>query len=160
MRIQVQKSKKFNHRQQAIQFPEFNRAINGPSVGPDVAQDRAINGPFNKSSKESSIDSLKQEGPSVPLASWIPLETWLEYRKMRDRIKRPMTEHAVDLAIRKLSEMRDSGEDVQEVLEQSILNSWQGLFSVKGRRNGKPGKLTGDELTHANLKAAGFNRTH
>jgi hypothetical protein len=61
MRIRVEKSKKFNHRQHAIQFPESIRANSGRYIRPDVAQGAARNGPFNKSSKESSIEPYKAE---------------------------------------------------------------------------------------------------
>lgn len=79
--------------------------------------------------------SLKQPSlePSIKpiVPNWIPIETWMAYREMRNRIRRPMTEHAVDLAIRRLLQLKVEGFEPVAVLEQSILNSWQGLFAVK-----------------------------
>ena len=42
-----------------------------------------------------------------------------------------MTDYAKRLAINKLSALADQGHDVKAVLEQSIFNSWQGLFPIR-----------------------------
>lgn len=67
------------------------------------------------------------------------------YVDMRRKIRKPMTEAAIDLAMKKLEKLSDSHQigsmdhDMAiEILEQSILNSWQGLFPIKnntGRSN-------------------------
>lgn len=116
----------------------------------------------SSSSSSSSVSSSKEQAtPSAetalffvaPLADWIPVETWAEYQKMRGRIRRPMTPHAVDLAIRKLAELRSDGENIQAVLEQSILNSWAGLFPVKEASNGKTSGNRRDAEHQAKLAA-------
>ena len=57
---------------------------------------------------------------------------------MRKDIKKPMTEKAVDLAIKKLTDLSTAplsgGMDNElaiQILNQSIFNSWQGLFPLK-----------------------------
>lgn len=55
-----------------------------------------------------------------------------DYVDMRKKIKKPMTDHAIDLAKKKLKDL--SGGDTQtaiKIVEQSILGSWQGLFPLK-----------------------------
>lgn len=55
-----------------------------------------------------------------------------DYSAMRVKLKKPMTDRAKQLAIGKLREL--SGEDPAEmirILEQSIANSWQGLFPLR-----------------------------
>lgn len=60
---------------------------------------------------------------------------------MRKLIKKPMTDKAVSLAMSKLqklavlpfSETMDNDLAIQ-ILEQSVMNSWQGLFPLKGNR--------------------------
>ena len=54
------------------------------------------------------------------------------------KIKKPMTDRAVLLAIRELEKLKGEGHEPKQVLEQSILNSWQGLFPL---RDSKPGKV-------------------
>ena len=62
---------------------------------------------------------------------WIPKEEFNEYKKMRTKIKKPMTDRAVELAIKKLEQLKSEGHEPRAVLEQSIYNSWQGLFPLK-----------------------------
>ena len=77
---------------------------------------------------------------SLPV--WIPKAAWDGFIEMRKAIHKPLkTEHAVKLAIGKLESFRLAGNDPGEVLNQSTLNSWQGLFEVKdGKRksNSRP----------------------
>ncbi len=58
-------------------------------------------------------------------------ELWQAYKDMRKKIKKPMTKHAEKLAFEKLAELEDHGENPVRVIEQSIFNSWQGLFPVR-----------------------------
>lgn len=69
------------------------------------------------------------------LPDWIPAEAWAGYVEMRKKIRKPMTDRAIQLAINTLDKMRQQGQDVAAVLDQSTLNSWQGLFPVSERRS-------------------------
>lgn len=70
------------------------------------------------------------------LPDWVPEKQWVAYEEMRRKVRKPMTDHARDLAVRKLDELRRLGNSPAAVLEQSILNDWQGLFEIKGSSNG------------------------
>lgn len=50
-----------------------------------------------------------------------------EFIKMRKKIKKPLTDYALELILKKL----DKFDNKIEVLEQSIINSWQGIFEIK-----------------------------
>jgi hypothetical protein len=52
----------------------------------------------------------------------------MEYRKS---VKKPMTAHAVKLLISKLNGMTASIPEQIEILNQSIVNGWQGIFPLK-----------------------------
>lgn len=61
-----------------------------------------------------------------------------EFLKMRKLIKSPMTDHALKLMINKLREMTMNPEEQVAILNQSIENSWKGIFPLKaetGRKN-------------------------
>jgi hypothetical protein len=59
----------------------------------------------------------------------IPESLWIEFRKMRVRIKHPMTEYAETLILKKLERWRlDCHADVIAILEESIERSWAGVF--------------------------------
>jgi hypothetical protein len=64
------------------------------------------------------------------LPAWVPVEAWKAYEEMRKKIKRPLTKYAKSLAIKRLNTLRKEGHDPGEVLDQSIFNSWQGLFPI------------------------------
>lgn len=79
-------------------------------------------GPRTKPSEDKEVFTLPD---------WVPVETWNEYLEMRKKIRKPMTEKAKGLAVNTLEELKVCGFDPRLVLEQSIMNSWQGLFELK-----------------------------
>src|SRR5262249_45691399 len=52
------------------------------------------------------------------------------------RIRKSMTDHARQTAIRILDELRANGNNPEAVLEQSVFNSWQGLFELRSDGHG------------------------
>ena len=75
-------------------------------------------------------EKRKKENKGI-FPEWVPQEEFEEYRKMRIRNKKPMTDRAIELAVKKLEKLKAAGHDPKEVLEQSTFNSWQGLFPLK-----------------------------
>jgi len=59
---------------------------------------------------------------------------FVEYRK---GIKSPMTDHAVKLMVAKLYKMTSDVNEQIEILNQSIVNGWKGIFPLK-KEAGKP----------------------
>ena len=58
--------------------------------------------------------------------------TFADYVAMRKQLKKPMSDKAVELAIKKLNNLSGGDNDKAiAILEQSIMNSWQGLFELK-----------------------------
>ena len=55
--------------------------------------------------------------------------------EMRRQIKKPVTDRAKRMAIRKLEELKQEGHEPRAVLEQSEFRCWVGLFPVYGERN-------------------------
>lgn len=59
----------------------------------------------------------------------IPESLWSEFRKMRKKIKAPMTEHAEDIILAKLERWRvEFGANPIDILNESIEKSWRGVF--------------------------------
>lgn len=54
-----------------------------------------------------------------------------EYVKMRKAIKKPITTHGLELALKRLNELTDDTDKAVKIINQSIMNSWQGLFELK-----------------------------
>lgn len=64
-------------------------------------------------------------------------ETIEEFLKFRRSIKKPMGEHAVGLLIKKLDGMARTDEEKMGILNQSIMNGWQGLYPLERGRDGR-----------------------
>ena len=56
-----------------------------------------------------------------------------EFIVFRKKIKKPMTDHAVKLMLSKLNKLASSTAEQVEILNQSILNGWQGIFPLKDK---------------------------
>lgn len=67
------------------------------------------------------------------LPDWIDPEAWEGFVQMRKTIKKPLTDRAKKLALKELVKLRMEGQDPNEVLDQSTLKCWSGLFAVKGK---------------------------
>lgn len=63
-----------------------------------------------------------------------------EFVKMRKAIKKPMTTHGLELAIKRLREIANGTSEAIEIVNQSVMNSWQGFYELKeetaSRENG------------------------
>lgn len=59
----------------------------------------------------------------------------LDFIAFRQSIKKPMTDKAVSLMLNKLGMLSASVPEQIEILNQSIINGWQGIFPLKGSEN-------------------------
>lgn len=89
-----------------------------------------------------NIVSNKEKGTSLDkiINSYtenLELRTTLkEFLKMRKTIKKPMTDKAMKLLISKLDKLGTNDYEKTEILNQSILNCWQGIFELKNKKEG------------------------
>lgn len=91
----------------------------------------------NKDIKED-IDNIKTYYADNPALN----EAFTEYVKMRNKIKKPMTDHAIELAINKLGKLA-AGDDNKalEIVNQSILNGWQSFYPLKEEGSRQSGAI-------------------
>ena len=71
--------------------------------------------------------------------------TLVEFVKFRKSIKRVMTTHALELLIKKLDKLSNDDNTKIEILNESIMNGWNGIFPLK------------DNSTPNNKNKGGFN---
>ncbi len=62
-------------------------------------------------------------------------DTVIDFIEFRKNIKAPMTDRAVQIMVNKLNSMTDDRTEKIKILEQSMLNSWKGIFPLKGDSN-------------------------
>ena len=103
---------------------------------------------IDKNSKDKVSKGKDSIKPLKRAATYFPNDeslnqAFLDYLEMRKQIKKPMTDRAVELAIKKLEELSASpfsdGMDNDlaiQILNQSVMNSWQGLFPLKEQKTG------------------------
>lgn len=88
--------------------------------------------PKESNSKELRVTRLIISPIQIP--DWIPVDAWNDFVDSRKKLKKPLTQVAIKLAISSLSKLKSEGSDPKEVLEQSILNGYSGLFPVKSKQ--------------------------
>lgn len=77
--------------------------------------------------------------------------TFDKFIEMRKKIKKAPTPHAIDLLKEKIKTLSNGDELLAiEIINQSILNSWQDLFPL--RENKTPTKNTTENLMNSNFK--------
>ncbi|OSB05977.1 hypothetical protein [Clostridium botulinum] len=86
------------------------------------------------------------------------IETIIDFMKMRDKIKKPMTDRALKIMLNKLNTLSNDTEIQIKILEKSIENCWQGIFALKedgsdgANRNRNSGQNTGEGKKKFNIK--------
>jgi len=71
------------------------------------------------------------DNAAAKLPEFINYETWRGFLDMRKKTKKPITPHAQDLMLRRLVLMNSSGQDVDECINKSIINSWSDIYPDK-----------------------------
>lgn len=91
---------------------------------------------LGKDSNNNNINN-KSSAKSTPTPVYYPSNLELDkafkdYIAFRKQIKATMTDRAIELAIKKLETLSNRDDDTAiQILNQSIMNGWKGLFSLK-----------------------------
>ena len=137
-------------------FPEKLKAITGiegsyPQKSIDLSTQKLtgvgadVDTNTKNTSKTTQKTTQKKESKKEPRVSFDSLidgyteneELWealRAYIQMRKAIKKPVTNRALELAFKKLDELARTDAEKTEVVNQSVMNSWQGLFPLKGNQ--------------------------
>ena len=73
----------------------------------------------------------KAQAPFFELPEWIPKEHWDAWIEARTKARKPITDYAKRLAVRKLENFRERGHPPAQVLMRSAMNGWADLFEPK-----------------------------
>lgn len=85
-------------------------------------------------SKDTTKDNIKE---TLKDKGTIFIKAWEDFKAMRKKIRKGMTKRAEELLLNELDKLTNSEEEQVAILEQSIMNSWLGVFPLKGDYNGK-----------------------
>ena len=127
----ISRCEKFTHLEVEnldISYKEKNKCENNNYNKKEEEEKKTSNLQVEKE-KEKSLDDVIE---AQPLSIQQPLR---EFVKMRKAIKKPITTHGLELAVKKLHELAKTESEAVAVIEQSVMNSWQGFFALKKGRS-------------------------
>ena len=87
--------------------------------------------------KDLDLDLDKGKGKTKKPSVYYPMDeelnkAFLDYIEFRKKIKKPMTDRAIELAMNELDKLAGADNEMAiQILNQSILRGWQGLFPLK-----------------------------
>lgn len=99
----------------------------------DTGKDTGSPQTNNEKNEERMIKNEKNENKYYPNDELLN-KAFVDYVEFRKKIKKPMTDRAVELAMDKLADLSQGDNDKAiKILNQSIMQGWQGLFELKDR---------------------------
>ena len=102
----------------------------GGSIKIDTLKVRDISNKKEKENKKSNIDKIIETYTKNDLL----IEAIRDFIKMRSTIKKPLTDRALKGILNKLDTFASNDLDKVEILENSIMNCWQGVFELKNKK--------------------------
>ena len=136
---QYESNRKAEYRAKKELLIEENKCpgqVSDKSVDPSLSYSLSISNSLSNSinkEKDKNKDTKKNSNKYIYYPNDEKLnQTFLDYIDMRKKIKAPMTDRAITLAMNTLTKLAGNDNDKAiAILEQSIMNSWKGLFELK-----------------------------
>jgi hypothetical protein len=104
-------------------------------LGLDIGLDIDIELDIDKEVKKEKKQRIKEAVTYVP--DVLLNQTINDFIASRKK-KSPMTDKAIELMIKKLDEMTSDNDEKIQIINQSIMNGWKGIFPIKNGYNKKP----------------------
>ena len=74
----------------------------------------------------------------------------IDFEEFRKKIKKPLTNRAKELILKQLNKLSNTEQEMIDILNQSIMNGWQGVFELK-QENIKNNKMGNVEMAMKNF---------
>ena len=133
----VEKAKSIENGQMSLNYPDKTP----PKTEEDIDKNKKGKKKTKKEPTQTEIDGVINAYTSNEELK----ATLIEFVKFRKSIKRVMTTHALELLIKKLDKLSNDDNTKIEILNESIMNGWNGIFPLK------------DNSTPNNKNKGGFN---
>lgn len=133
------RQRRFRERQKALALPDRYGSVtkNNESKSIEKDKDIEIEKETEKDKKRTGTAASVEKVLSEFVLDDSVKETIREFVKMRKLIKAPMTDKALCLMINKLRDMTLIPNEQIAILNQSIENSWKGIFPLKQMNNNR-----------------------
>ena len=130
--------------------PQTQWKPSGNPVGSQPETQREAN--QNQKPKTKSQEPKKNKGSAFALPDWVPPDAWAAWLEMRSAKQAKNTDFALNLAVKRLDELRGQGFAIRAVIEQSVLRSWTTFYPLKSIGAGTPNRQ--ESLEERNRKVA------
>lgn len=110
---------------------QTNQQSNQPNNQRTTNEQPTSNQRVTTNKNEKKKENEKKKTMDIKIPDFISSELWSDFLDMRKTIKSPMTDKAQVLAFKQLDRFKMDGQDPIKIIEQSIMNSWKGLFEIK-----------------------------
>lgn len=104
----------------------------------------------NKNKNDKNVNGIDK---SIPHG--VEPDLWAEFIKVRKKLKAAPTDHAVKLIADQLELLRLEGHSPNDVIKQSIVNGWKGVFPIKHQHT-KLSNATNQEAKNYDQGTSGF----
>lgn len=131
-----------------INYEQYNE--NGQQNGQQTDTRRTPNGQQTDTNKKGENEKKKE----IKLPDFISSESFTAFQEMRNKIKKPLTDRAAVMLVSKLEKFYHKGLDPNEILDNSTMNCWQGVFEPKGEMKERRQQKTFAEIKIENTKRA------
>lgn len=91
------------------------------------------------------------------LPEWINPDKWDAFMEVRKKKKAAQTDYAKKLIINELTRLRAAGDDPNQVLEKSIINSWKDVYPLKDKNGGTYGRVPVNQSSHITARTQGHS---
>jgi len=82
----------------------------------------------NDNTLREDQEKIRKEKTKILLPEWLDPAIWETFKTYRKKMKKPIEEEPT---IKKLAKYHDEGQNPNEIIEQTMVQGWQGLFPVK-----------------------------
>lgn len=132
--------------------PKTSRATNNQQTNnKPITNEQQQEKEYKEGNKERSIKGREYNPPIIPPQI---AEAFSAFREMRTKIKKPLTDYAATRILSKLEKL--AGEDYEkqkEILDQSTVHSWQGVYALMedegGAKHGQTVRVDEDDTLSA-----------
>lgn len=140
-------------RKKAVDAREKKRKQKDKKIGSSgTSNDTSCDDTSTPTPTDISLPKGKESSPRViDVPNFIDGDVWMEWVQYRKEKKKTLTPSTIDKQIKQLTKWHNEGQDVKQIINQSIMNGWTGLFKIKeGDENGR--KLTKAERADQELR--------
>jgi hypothetical protein len=121
-----------------------------PEPPPDINTRESVASVSRESSDETETETETETTPPNPprggggvsgykFPEWLNLDLWADFRRMRSRIKKPITtRRTIDGLLNQLKTLMDKGCNQDEIIQASIDHCWQDFYAPKKESSARP----------------------